>query len=61
MMQNINMDNRGTHMQQKSVHQPWPYLNRFQVTANRVKKPKIGPKPFFLKHRKMLYKNEADI
>ena len=44
MMQNIYMGNRGTLMEHKSVHQPWPYLNRFQVTANRMKKWKIVQK-----------------
>ena len=61
MMQNINRVNRGTHMEHKLVHQPWPYLNRFQVTANRMKKLKIVQKPSFLKCRKMLPKNEAHI
>ena len=41
MMQNINRCTRGTHMEHKSVHQPWSYLHRFQVTANRMKKWKI--------------------
>ena len=61
MMQNINMGNRGTHMEQKSVHEPWPYLNCFQVIADRLKKLKIAQKPSFLKYRKMLHKNKADI
>ena len=49
MMQNINRDNRGIHMEHKSVHKLWPYLNRFQVTANRMKKTKILQKLLFLK------------
>ena len=49
MMQNINRGIRGTHMEYKSVPQPWPYLNHFQVTANRMKKWKIVQKPSFLK------------
>ena len=49
MLQNINRGNRGTHMEHKSVHKPWPYLNRFQVTANRMKKPTIEQRPLFLK------------
>ena len=51
MMQNINRGNIGTHMEHKSAYQPWLYLNRFQVTANRMKKPKIVQKLLFLKHR----------
>ena len=61
MMQNINRGNRGTHMEYKWVYQRWPYLNRFQVTANRIKKWKILQKPSFLKYRKMLHKNEVHI
>ena len=61
MMQNINRSNRGTHLEHKSVHQPSSYLNRFQVTVNRMKKLKIVQKPSFLKYRKMLHKNEAHI
>ena len=61
MMQNINRGNRGTHMEHKSVYQACPYLNRFQVTANRMKKRKIVQNPSFLKYRKMLHKNELHI
>ena len=50
MMQNINSGNRGTHMEHKSVYKPWPYLNCFQVTANRMKKLKIAQKVSFLKY-----------
>ena len=49
MMQNINRDNRGIHMEHRSVHKLWPYLNRFQVTTNRMKNPKIVQNPLFLK------------
>ena len=59
MMQNINRGTRKTHMEHKSVHQPWPYINHFQVTANRIKKLKIVQKPSFLKYQKMLHKNET--
>ena len=45
MMQNINRGNRGTHKKHKSVYKPWPHLNRFQVTANRMKKPKVVQNP----------------
>ena len=49
MMQNINRGYRGTHMEHKSVHKPWPYLNHSKVTANRMEKPKIAQKLLFLK------------
>ena len=55
MMQNINRGNRRTYMEHKSVHQPWPYLNRFQGTENRIKKWKIALKATFLNYLKMLH------
>ena len=55
MMQNINRGNRGTHTEYKSMHKPWPYFNRFQVTANRMKKSKIVQKTSFLNYPKNLH------
>ena len=52
MMQNINRGNRETHMEYKYAHQPWPYLNHFQVTAKRMKKLQIAQKASFLKYKK---------
>ena len=56
MVQNINRGDRGTHIEHKSVHQFWQYINSFQVTANRLKKWKIVQKPSFLKYRKIYLK-----
>ena len=50
MLQNIKRGTRGTHMEHKSVQQPWSYLKSFQVTANGMKKWKIVQKPSFLKY-----------
>ena len=55
MIQNINRDNRETHVEHKPVYQTWLYLHRSQVTANRMKKLKIVQTPSFLKYRKMLH------
>ena len=46
-------------MEHKSVHKPWPYPNRFQVTAQRMKKRKILQKCSYVKYRKMVYSNEV--
>ena len=46
MMQNNDGGNRGIHVEHNSVHQPWRYLNGFQVTANRMKKAENCTKPF---------------
>ena len=45
MIQNINRSNRGNHVVNKSSHESWPYLNHFQVTANRMKKSENCAKP----------------
>ena len=47
MMRKIKMGKSGTHVEHKSVHQPWPYPNRFQVTASRMKTQKILKKTYF--------------
>ena len=44
MMQNIIRCTRGTHVEHKAGHKPWLYPNRFQVTANGMKKWKIVQK-----------------